>query len=254
MSSPAELVTLSLTPAAILLGSCGAFCLGVSKAGVPALALVNVLVMAEIFGARASVGIVLPLLIVCDIIVYPLFRRHANWREVWPILVPCLLGVAASSILLGRMDDTLVRRSIGTIILAMLTLLWLRPRIHGLTHLHDAPGFRWAAALAIGISTMMANAAGPIYSIYGLVRRLEKRHFLGLGARLFLLLNILKLPFGWGLGIISPRSLAIDLTFIPAILAGILFGRRILEHIDQRLFERLLFFFALAAAGRMLLF
>jgi uncharacterized membrane protein YfcA len=152
------------------------------------------------------------------------------------------------------MDEILLRRCIGTIILGMLLLLWLRPRISLLSHLPDAPPFRWTAAIAIGVSTMMANAAGPIYSIYGLVRRLEKAHFLGLGARLFLLLNVLKFPFGWGIGIISPRSLAIDLTFIPAILLGIFCGRRLLHHINQSLFERLLFFFALAAACRMLLF
>lgn len=252
MSASPDLVT--LTPAIVILGCCGAFCLGVSKAGLPALALVNVLVMAEIFGARASVGIVLPLLIVCDLIVYPLFRRHATWREVWPLLLPCLVGVAVGTLAMGKMDDTLVRRSIGMIIVTMLALLCLRPRISRLAQLPDAPGFRWAASLSIGISTMMANAAGPIYSIYGLVRHLEKKHFLGLGARLFLLLNLLKFPFGWELGIISPGSLAIDLVFVPAILAGIFFGRQILEHINQLLFERLLLLFALAAAMRMLLF
>ena len=33
---------------------------------------------------------------------------------------------------------------------------------------------------------MLANAAGPIYSIYGLVHKMEKMHFLGVGARFFL--------------------------------------------------------------------
>ncbi|MBT7537236.1 MAG: hypothetical protein HN610_16870, partial [Verrucomicrobia bacterium] len=52
------------------LASLGAFSLGFSKTGFPGLALVNVLVMAELFGAKESVGLILPLLIVCDITVY----------------------------------------------------------------------------------------------------------------------------------------------------------------------------------------
>ncbi len=135
----------------------------------------------------------------------------------------------------------------------MLALLWMRTRIGRLGRLPDTRAFHWATSLSIGISTMMANAAGPIYSIYGLARGLEKKHFLGLGARLFLLLNILKFPFGWELDIISPRSLSIDLAFIPAVLTGILCGRWILGHVNQRLFDTLLFFFALAAGTRMLL-
>lgn len=252
---PLALEFLDLSLASLLLGCCGAFCLGVSKAGLPGLTLVNVIIMAEIFGARASVGIVLPLLILCDIIVFPLFRRHASWSDVWPLLGPCLIGVSLGAIAMGTMNETLVRHAIGAIILVMLLLQWLRRRNdRHLATLPDDSSFRWAAALSIGISTMMANAAGPLYSIYGLVRRLEKKHFLGLGARLFLLLNLLKVPIGWNLDIISTRSLTIDLVFLPAILAGIFFGRKILEHINQRLFEQLLFLFALIAGFRMLFF
>ena len=46
-----------------------AFSLGFSKTGFPGLALVNVLIMAELFGAKESVGLILPLLIVCDVTV-----------------------------------------------------------------------------------------------------------------------------------------------------------------------------------------
>ena len=54
--------------------------MGFSKTGFPGLAMVNVLIMAELFGAKASVGIIVPMLIVCDLTVYPMFRntRHGG--------------------------------------------------------------------------------------------------------------------------------------------------------------------------------
>ena len=71
----------------------GSFCLGVSKTGFPGLALVDVVIAAEVFGAKASIGIVLPMLILCDVIVYPLFRKHSSWKEMVPLFVTAFIGI-----------------------------------------------------------------------------------------------------------------------------------------------------------------
>ena len=52
------------TTTALALACLGALCLGISKAGFPGLAIVNVLVIAELFGAKNSVGIILPMLLI----------------------------------------------------------------------------------------------------------------------------------------------------------------------------------------------
>ena len=59
-----------------------AFCVGLGKAGFSGLGLVPVFIMAELFG-KASVGVLLPMLIVADVSVYPMFRRYSSWRPVW---------------------------------------------------------------------------------------------------------------------------------------------------------------------------
>src|SRR5690606_22404822 len=103
----------------------GAFSLGVSKTGFPGLALINVVIMAELFGAKASVGMVLPLLIACDIIVYPLFRKHASWKQVLPLVFPAVCGVLAGWLMLGKFDDATAKKTIGMIILVMLFFQWI---------------------------------------------------------------------------------------------------------------------------------
>ena len=233
----------------------GALCLGFSKTGFPGLAIVNVVIIADIFGNKASVGIILPLLIICDIIVFPLFRKLANWRDILPLLPWCLIGIVIGWQLLGNIDDQTTRRTIGGVILFMLALQIIRKYSQSfLSQLHDSVPFRLGTGLAIGISTMIANAAGPVYSIFALVKKMPKNEFLGVGARLFLLINILKIPFNTDLDIINPESLKIDLMLLPGILSGIFLGRRLISKVPQGLFEIFLYIFSIVAGVRMLFF
>lgn len=233
----------------------GAFCLGFSKTGFPGLALVNVLLQAELFGAKQSVGIILPLLICADIIVFPMFRRFATWKQIVPLLIPISFGLVLGWACLGRIDNSVARPVIGGIILAMVGLQLLRVyRQAFLTGLPDSDAFRWGSGLVIGVSTMMANAAGPAYSIYALVHKMPKNEFLGIGARCFLLVNIVKIPFMTNLDIINPTSLKIDACLVPGVIAGILIGRLVIAKIPQKLFEILLYLFSIVAGCRLLFF
>ena len=78
-----------------LIALAGACSLGLSKAGFPGLSIINVFIIAELFGAKNSVGIILPLLIVCDFIVYPLFRKYATWKQALHLAPPIIIGVLA---------------------------------------------------------------------------------------------------------------------------------------------------------------
>lgn len=241
--------------AAIALACLGALCLGVSKTGFPGLAIINVLLVAELFGAKNSVGIILPLLIVCDLIVYPLFRRYASWKMVWPLLPVTLAAVVGASFLLGALDDETARRIIGLIILIMLVLQLIREfRREFLEHLPNSRLFRWLSCLLIGVSTMLANAAGPVFSVWALVRRLKKEEFLGVGARFFLLVNLFKVPFLGQLELINSESLLLNVLLLPALVAGIFVGRHLVHLIPQRAFEILLYGFSALAAIRLLAF
>ena len=237
----------------LLLALLGAFCLGVSKTGFPGLAIINVLIIAELFGARESVGIILPLLIVCDLVVYPMFRKFASWRQVWPLLLPTGVGLLLGYFLLGQIDNATAKKVIGAIVLVMIGLQLLREyRKQFLEHLPDSKPFLWGSGGLIGLSTMLANAAGPVYSIWALVHHLKKEDFLGIGARFFLFVNVIKVPFLAQLELINATSLRLNLLLLPGILGGILLGRKLLQLVPQRLFEWLLYTFSLVAAIRML--
>lgn len=239
----------------LALACLGAFSLGISKTGFPGLAIVNVLVIAELFGAKNSVGIILPMLVVCDLIVLPLFWKHASWKMIWPLVPVTFLSILAAWWLLDIFDDLTARRVIGGIILLMFFLQVFRElKKEFLLHLPDSRVFRWISCALIGVSTMLANAAGPVYSIYALVHKMPKMEFLGVGARFFLLVNLFKIPLLGQLDLINPESLHLNLLLLPALVAGILLGRKLIHLIPQRAFEILLYAFSAIAGVRMLFF
>jgi uncharacterized membrane protein YfcA len=89
-------------------------------------------------------------------------------------------------------------------------------------------------------------------AIYLLAMRLPKMAFVGTSAVFFLLLNLFKVPFMLGLGLITMDSFKFNLILAPAVLAGALIGRWILPRVSQVWFERLALILS-AAAGLKLL-
>lgn len=99
---------------------------------------------------------------------------------------------------------------------------------------------------------MLANAAGPVSTVYMLAQKLPKWEFVGTGAWFFLIVNLIKVPFSWNLGLIDLVSLKTNFILIPAILCGIALGRAVINKIEQKLFEKILLVFAALAAVRLL--
>jgi uncharacterized membrane protein YfcA len=219
------------------------------------MALVHVVLMAELFGAKESVGMILPLLILCDFAVFPLFAHYATWKETWPLFSVAAVGVFLGYAVLDHLNAEMTKTAIGIIVLVMLALQLIRqsrPMLFG--PVEGARWFRWWSGLLIGVSTMIANAAAPAYSIYTLANRFSKEQFLGIGARCFLLINLLKAPLMTNLEIINRQSLIIDAMLIPGLALGVLTGKLVIHRIPQKVFEKLLYLFSAIAGIRLVFF
>jgi len=254
MIHPAVLTehTLLTTPEALIFALIGALFIGMAKAGLAGCGLVSVLLFAETFGAKASTGVVLPLLIVADLMGFWLLRRGGSWRQVWPLAPPAILGVVAGWWLLDRLDNALARQVIGWLILSLLVLkLLLDWKRQQLENLHRHPIFTWGIGVAAGVTTMLANAAGPVMTVYLLAHRHGKADYLGVFTRFFLFINLVKVPFSAQIGLINSPSLLTNLLLIPCVVAGIFLGWRIVKVMSQRVFEWVMFIFALLAAVRL---
>jgi uncharacterized protein len=249
----------------------GAFIAGVSKSGIAGLGILCVAIFTSILPAKQATGLVLPLLIFGDLFAVASYRRHTVWRHLWRLFPWTAVGVLLGSLALGQLNDAATRRLIGTIIVAMFALHVWRKGFHCASRTPvDAPAGgpaavardEWASsspfwfAVTVGVlagfTTQVANAAGPIMILYLLAMRLPKMEFLGTGAVFYLCLNLFKFPFMAGLGMITPASLLANLMLVPAVLAGALAGRWLVDRINQQWFELIALALTLVAGLRLM--
>ena len=225
----------------LLLALFGAMCIGLSKSGLAGTATLNVVLMAKIFGAKPSVGIVLPMLIVADFMGFLINRKGGSWRQIVPMMPPAIAGVIVGWLILNRIDNAVARVVIGWIILGLLAFNFvLRKRREQFLALTEHRGFAQGMGFLAGTVTMIANAAGPVMTVFLLSQRLEKREHLGVFCRFFLFINLFKLPFSNSVGIISGPSLLTNLVLLPGVFLGLFLGWQILKRIPQDAFENTL--------------
>jgi len=236
--------------ALLMLGATG---IGLSKSGLAGVSLVHVLVFAFVFGARASTGILLPLLIVGDLCAVKLVGQGVVWAYVRRLLPPALVGVVAGWWLLDHLDEAAFRPIIGSIILVLSLVQWFRMRRPDL--FGNVPHARWfviGMGMLAGLTTMLANAAGPVVALYLLASALPKAPLIATAAWFFLILNVSKVPLSMNLGLIDAETLGVNLLLSPCVLVGLYAGRWIVHRIPQRLFDSLLLLFSGVAALRLI--
>ncbi|MFJ8149512.1 sulfite exporter TauE/SafE family protein [Streptomyces sp. NPDC096094] len=223
-----------------------ALLVGFSKTAVSGANTVSLAIFAAVLPARASTGILLPVLIAGDILAVLTYRRHAHWPTLWRLFPAVAVGVVAGTLFLVWADDAIVRTSIGVILLFMAGVtMWRRRQAADADGRPDeiASGAGRVKARSYGVlggfTTMVANAGGPVMSMYLLSAGFRKLGFLGTSAFFFLIVNVSKLPFSAGLGLIDGRSLLLDAALVVFVVPGAFLGTWAVTRINQRLFERL---------------
>ena len=227
---------------------------GAAKTGIPGIGILAVPLMAQVLPAGKSVGALLGILILGDLFAIVYHRHNAKWAHVLRLLPPAFLGIMAGYFALKEMNDKdLLKAIIGAIVLVMLGINYWRNRASG----QDAkiPTQWWFAAglgFMAGVTTMMANAAGPVMIIYLLAMRLDKVAFVGTAAWFFFVVNWLKVPFSANLKMMTAESIKLDLMMLPFIAVGAFAGIYLLKRIPQRAFKAVVQILAATAAVKLL--
>lgn len=213
---------------------------GFSKTALPGINTLAVAIFAAVLPAKPSTGALLVLLLVGDAFALWTYRRHADWPTLVRMIPAVLIGLAIGGVFLAFAGDAVVQRVIGILLLMLMGLtLWQRRKKVRITD--DPVSASWAAATGYGslggFTTMVANAGGPVMSMYFLAARFPVNAFLGTAAWFFATMNVLKLPVSIGLGLITSHTLLMDLILVPAVVAGALFGRWAAQKIQQKTFD-----------------
>lgn len=228
-----------------------AFCavlIGINKTGLPGLGTLPVILLSLAFDPGISPGIQLFLLCAADVTAVIYYRRHAEWKIIFRVIPFALAGLGVGHLVLCYFPSRHLPRLIGGIIIALTALNYFKEK--ALKHV-EAGGTPMAAAFGVlmGCTTQIANAAGPVSTIYLLLMKLEKHRFMGVTSYLFLLLNWIKLPIFIGEGRVTAESVMLDCWVLPFVLLGGVLGIVFLNKIPQKKFELLLQLLILVSAA-----
>lgn len=240
-----------LSPLDWALLATAAVLVGTAKTAFAGLGSISVAIFAAVLPARESTGALLPVLIVGDVLALAAYRRSAHWPTLLRLAGPVVVGVAAGAAFLAVSDDAVMRRTIGAILLLLVVVHLALQRWRPDTE-HQGRAAHWGYGGLAGFTTMVANSGGPVTSLYLLGARLDKLAFLGTIAWFFAALNLFKVPFSIGLGLITLPSLLLDLLLVPAVVVGAVVGRWVVDRIDQAAFERVILVLTVVAAVNLL--
>ena len=223
----------------IVLLAVAAFIVGYAKTALGGLSAISVVIFASILPTKESTAALLLVLMVGDVIACWHYRHDADWSLVRRLLPAVIPGLILGTVFLKVVDDSTLRRSIGVLLLVLVLLqLWLRSRAEGVSATaHERPAAAWSAGIAAGFATMTANAAGAVMVLYLSATGIDKRRFVGTNAWFFLIVNLTKVPFSVGLGLMHWSDLWRALALAPAVLLGALAGYATVKRIQQRHFD-----------------
>lgn len=231
----------------------GAFAIGLNKGGLTGLGILPVLIFALVFHPRQSTGFVLPLLIVGDVCAVITYRRLVNWKVFFTLLPPGIAGVAAGYLLLGHIPETVFGPMIGWLILALIALHFIRGSLgEALDHIFQSRGFGVVMGVLAGVTTMIANAAGPVSTLYFIAVGLPKWDLIGTSSWFFFAINLTKVAPSAHLGLTNAASVSLAALLAPVVVLGFFGGRWLAGVMPQKVFEIFLLICTALGALRLL--
>ena len=212
--------------------------IGMAKTGLSGFGMMVVPILANAFGGRPSVGLLLPILIFADVFAVSWYNRHADWKHVLRLLPWALAGILVGTLVGKSISDQSFNRLLAALVIGGIgILIWRDLRSDKLR----IPRSRWFAAglgLLGGFSTMIGNAAGPVLALYLLSMRLPKNVFIGTGAWFFFIVNLSKVPLHvWSWKTITLDSFLLDVLLIPAIAAGAFLGIWLVRLLPEKIYR-----------------
>ncbi|MDO5747852.1 MAG: sulfite exporter TauE/SafE family protein [Actinomycetaceae bacterium] len=278
----------AFTPVAWVAFFVCAACIGLTKTAFPALGALPSAVMAMVMVPRLSIGVVLLLCISADVVAVWLYRHDADVAELRRLVIPVLGGVMMGWGFLMHVSDIVLARVIGIIIAVFTVVDIVRRYrktrrktsdklpvvqacdsdagddrrsgmkdgvvpVSGNDSANKAvASSQWLVRLGWGslggFTTMVANAGGPVMSLYLMNSRYSIRYFIGTQAWFFAAVNLVKFPFSVSAGAIDTSI--VPLAGIGAVIAVIFafIGKKLVTAIPQRVFDAIILGLTLCSA------
>ncbi|MFD1293942.1 sulfite exporter TauE/SafE family protein [Lutibacter holmesii] len=229
----------------------GVFLLGFSKSGIKGIGVVIVLLMAFVFGGKASTGVLIPLMIVADVFAVIYYHRHTQWSLLLKLLPAMVVGVLFGVWFGNDISEKFFKQIMAVFILITVIIMIFMERKKNKS-VPTNKFFSNGMGLLSGITSMIGNLAGAFTSIYFLAMRLPKNEFIGTAAWLFFIINVFKLPFHifvWKT--VTVNTILLNLILFPGVILGFLVGVQLVKLIKNDAYRK--FILLVTAVGALVI-
>ncbi len=234
----------------------GAIIIGLGKSGFGGgTGILTTPLFALALGGRTAVGVMLPLLILCDIFVLSLnyYRRSIDKNTIVVLLPSMLVGIAAGLPVLNVMPDEAFKRFIG-----LLALFFAVAQAYKDFYLKiDKPvkpnltlGF--ALGFGAGFASAIAHQGGVFTTMYMLPQKLPNAVFVGTSTVLYFVVNMSKVLPYWKMGLITSQGLWLGVQLLPSVAIGALLGLWLNRVLSQQAFSKIVLLLVALTALRLL--
>jgi uncharacterized membrane protein YfcA len=243
---------LSLMQWAVLVTS--ALLIGLSKAGFGGgAALLAVPLMTYVLGPREMLSVMLFVLITGDILAVIYYPRDSDRRNLAMLIPGLLLGIGLGYLALHWFLDRPASESVRWMnrLIGALSVLFVLVQAARMVHwrrkgAHMQP-YRpryWhgiSVGTCAGFTSTLANAGGPLLTIFLLPQDLEKRVFVGTTIIYFMVGNLVKVvPYSL-MGLMTRPNLLLSVVLAPAVLVGTLIGVYLNDKFSDKNFRLIIY-------------
>ena len=212
-----------------------AFFVGLSKGGMPVIAMLSVPILSLVMSPIVAAVMLLPIYIISDIISVWLYRREYSAVNL-KILIPAgIFGVLVGWATAAYVSDELVSLLLGIMGITFCLHVWLRNNENiKPTMPNTSKGLFWGTLA--GFTSFISHAGGPPYQVYILPQKLPKMMFAGTSTILFAVINLAKIVPYSTLYPYTKTSLIASSTLIPVAALGTIFGRYLIKRLSEKWF------------------
>lgn len=233
----------------------GAAIVGLGKTGFGGTGILATPVFTLALGGRAVVGVMLPLLLLCDVFVLlsGYYRNSIDKSNVAVLLPSMLVGIAIGLPVLNIIPDTAFKKIIG--VLALFFTAGQAYKDFCLKTDQPITPSRWlgiALGIGAGFASAIAHQGGILTAVYLLSQKLPNAAFVGTSTLLYFAVNVSKVVPYWEIGLITEQSLRISIELLPSVALGALLGIWLNRILPPRAFSKLILFFVILTTVRLL--
>ena len=208
---------------------------GFSKFSIGGMGLLILPIVMIAFPGPVALGILIPMYIVTDILAVASYRKDIAWRVLFKFLPLGFIGVLFGGWIISDINAEDFKTLLGTIIVVIILLgVWLDYKPSTFMQHSIAAYFMgfWS-----GVISLIANAGGPLFSLFLIEQRLSKEAYVSTRAWAFFFINISKLPVLISLNLIDWEVTLLSMRCVPGLIIGAFIGHWLLKRLNLTQFK-----------------